>query len=160
MESWFKKLVGFEEKNPNQVRENLILKDGRLTSKVNGATYETGKLEIPTLSELRTKVQPTGPDKNKIQEVIGDVRLYHGYPENNGSVFQAASQFNLLEMFAPDDTPEQGIAQYEHDHTQGPACAIACGAGTIYRNYFVEVNGQVGQTRQNQIDCLSEIGNY
>ena len=44
------------------------------------------------------------------------------------------------------------------DRTHGPACAIACGAGTIYRNYFADVNGQVGQTTNNQIDCLRDLG--
>ena len=47
---------------------------------------------------------------------------------------------------------------YEHDHTQGPACAMACGAGTIYRNYFVPIEGQIGQSTTNQIDCLSDLG--
>lgn len=160
MENWFRKLVGFEEENPDQVRENLMVEDGRLTSKINGATYDIGKLEIPTLRQLRSKVEPAGQGENTIREVIGDVRTFHVNQENHGAVFQAASQFNLLEMVAPDVTPEQGIAQYEQDHTQGPACAMACGAGTIYRNYFVEVNGQIGQTKENQIDCLSEIGHY
>jgi hypothetical protein len=52
----------------------------------------------------------------------------------------------------------QGVGIYELDNTQGPACAIACGAGTIYRNYFAEVDGQIGQSSSYQIDCLSEIG--
>ena len=160
MENWFKKLVGFEEENPEQVRENLILENGRLTSKLNGATYDAGKLEIPALHELRSRVPPAGHGKNKIKEVIGDVQSFHVDPVNDDAVFQAASQFNLLEMDHYDVTPEQGIGRYENDHTQGPACAMACGAGTIYRNYFVEVNGQTGQTRDNQIDCLSEIGQY
>jgi len=57
--------------------------------------------------------------------------------ENTNALFQAASQFNLLEMIVPHISPEQGVDRYENDFTQGPACAIACGAGTIYRNYFV-----------------------
>ena len=44
------------------------------------------------------------------------------------------------------------------DRTQGPACAIAAGAATVYRNYFVEVNGNIGQTVDNQIDCLKGVG--
>jgi len=67
-------------------------------------------------------------------------------------------QFNLLEMASPSVTPEQGVGIYEHDHTQGPACAIAAGAGTIYRNYFARVKGQIGQAASNQIDCLADIG--
>ena len=37
-------------------------------------------------------------------------------------------------------------------------CAIAAGAGTIYRNYFAPVNGLIGQTEANQIDCLADMG--
>ncbi|HKX00838.1 MAG TPA: hypothetical protein VJN43_24055 [Bryobacteraceae bacterium] len=51
-----------------------------------------------------------------------------------------------------------GIGIYENDHTQGPACAIAAGAGSIYRNYFAIVNGRIGQTAENQIDCLADLG--
>jgi hypothetical protein len=62
------------------------------------------------------------------------------------ALFQVASQFNALEMVAPNITPEDGVTRYQHDRTQGPACAIAAGAATIYRNYFVPVAGGIGQT--------------
>lgn len=61
-------------------------------------------------------------------------------------------------MPAPHVVPEEGIDGYERDWTQGPACAIAAGGGTIYRNYFVPVNGRPGQTAENQIDCLKDLG--
>lgn len=61
-------------------------------------------------------------------------------------------------MVGPHITPEQGIDKYDRDYTQGPACAIACGAGTIFRNYFVNVGEQVGQTATAQVDCLENIG--
>ncbi|MGL5834217.1 MAG: hypothetical protein ACRC1Z_13425 [Waterburya sp.] len=64
----------------------------------------------------------------------------------------------LLEMVSPNRTPENGVGIYERDRTQGPACAIAAGAGTIYRNYFALVNGQIGQSATNQIDCLADLG--
>jgi hypothetical protein len=38
------------------------------------------------------------------------------------------------------------------------ACAIAAGAATIYRNYFLPVDGHVGQTRARQVDCLRDLG--
>ena len=61
-------------------------------------------------------------------------------------------------MISPQVTPEGGVRIYENDPTQGPACAIACGAGTIYRNYFVNLDGQTGQTANKQIDCLADLG--
>jgi hypothetical protein len=38
-----------------------------------------------------------------------------------------------------------------------PACAIAAGAATVYRNYFVPVGGQIGQTRERQLDALADL---
>ena len=159
---WFEKLMGFKEENPDQVRQNLEYNNGLIHSKVNGKSYQSGLLTIPTLKELRNKLtkSPAKPGKLTVQEVVGDVQQFHLQPENNGALFQAASQFNLLEMVKPTVTPEEGVGIYDYDKTQGPACAIACGAGTIYRNYFVEVNGEIGQSANNQIDCLDEIGAY
>jgi hypothetical protein len=82
----------------------------------------------------------------------------HAEAANRKSLFQAASQFNLLEMTSPRLSPDDGIGIYEHDRTQGPACAIAAGAGTIFRNYFVHVDGQIGQSTDRQLDCLSGVG--
>jgi hypothetical protein len=82
----------------------------------------------------------------------------HRDPANARALFQVASQFNLLEMSAPDVTPEDGVTRYASDLTQGPACAVAAGAATIFRNYFASVDGFSGQTRQRQIDCLRDLG--
>src|SRR6202051_475022 len=55
-------------------------------------------------------------------------------------------------------TPEDGVTIYQYDRTQGPACAIAAGAATIYRNYFAPVGDGCGQTRERQLDGLADIG--
>ena len=131
----------------------------RIESKVNGKTFVVGKLETPSLGELRQRIKDTDTTgKLSIREVVADVQSLHTDPANAGALFQVASQFNLLEMVSPNRTPEAGIGIYSRDRTQGPACAIACGAGTIYRNYFVPVNGQIGQSSNSQIDCLSDLG--
>ncbi|MGV6818229.1 MAG: hypothetical protein ACWA44_13280 [Thiotrichales bacterium] len=96
--------------------------------------------------------------KTAIREIVADVQSLHIDSVNENALFQVASQFNLLEMVAPDITPERGVSGYEFDRTQGPACAVAAGAGTIYRNYFVTVNGVTGQSKDNQLDCLAELG--
>jgi hypothetical protein len=90
--------------------------------------------------------------------VTDDVREMHRSPEYAGALFQVASQFNLLEMVSPEITPEHGVTRYQHDHTQGPACAIAAGAATIYRNYFAPVGGADGQTKERQFDALANLG--
>jgi hypothetical protein len=157
---WFERLVGFPEETPQQVRASIALEGKTLRSLVNGRALECGQLEIPSLGELRDRVQSSGyrPGKISVREEVADVRRLHADARNAGSLFQVASQFNLLEMAGPSVTPEDGVGIYEHDHTQGPACVIAAGAGTIYRNYFAVVNGQTGQSAADQIDCLADIG--
>jgi len=158
--TWFETLTGLTEEYPQQVRENITVDAQTLTSHGNGRVLVYGQLETPTLAELRERVQSTGKRNGKIsvREVVASVQHLHTTVSNARSLFQVASQFNLLEMVSPNYTPEDGVGIYENDPTQGPACAIAAGAGTIYRNYFANVNGQIGQSANNQIDCLAEIG--
>jgi hypothetical protein len=127
---------------------------------VNGKDYGIGDLELVPLQSLRERVESTGglPGRLKVSVVTGDVRQMHRSPENAGALFQVASQFNLLEMVSPTVTPEQGVTRYQHDRTQGPACAIAAGAATIYRNYFASVGGSHGQTAERQLDGLADLG--
>lgn len=157
---WFNDLFGFEEESPEQVRRDLVLEGTRLRSLVNDRSYGCGTLEVPSLAELRKASSEisTSAGKLTVREVVADVQSLHLPSESRGALFQVASQFNLLEMVHPGITPEMGVGRYGHDRTQGPACAIACGAGTVYRNYFLPVNGQPGQTEERQIDCLQWVG--
>ena len=61
-------------------------------------------------------------------------------------------------MVGPTVTPENGVTRYQYDRTQGPACAIAAGAATIYRNYFAPVCGRSRQTAEYQLDGLADLG--
>ncbi|MAG94705.1 MAG: hypothetical protein CMJ48_13310 [Planctomycetaceae bacterium] len=157
---WFESLTGFREENAEQVRSNIVVDGETMTSTANGREMACGRLETPTLAELRSRARANNQPKGSLSlsEVIGDVQKLHLDPANAGALFQVASQFNLLEMVSPSVTPENGVTIYENDRTQGPACAIACGAGTIYRNYFATVDGQLGQSSDNQIDCLRDLG--
>lgn len=161
-QDWFARLTGFSERNPESVRQSISVDGEMLTSSVNRATYRYGRLEVPSLDELRRRTATGCRVKRgmSLTGVVGDARALHADPSNSGAAFQVASQFNLLEMVSPNVTPERGVGIYEHDGTQGPACAIACGAGTIFRNYFVDLDGQVGQSESKQIDCLFEIGEW
>ena len=158
---WLRDLIGFDETTPEDVRAQITVEGEVMTSSVNGRSFGCGRLETPTLRELRSRVHELGapPARPTFREIVADVQDLHQSPAHAECLFQVASQFNLLEMTAPSVTPEEGIGIYEFDRTQGPACAIACGGGTLYRNYFVDVDGQVGQSTDRQIDCLSEIGN-
>ncbi len=153
---WFRALTGFDETDGDSVRAQLRLDGDQLTSAINGRSIGVGTLTTPSLAELRTQTTETGP--GTITEVVADVADLHADPANAGAIFQVASQFNLLEMPSASTTPERGVDGYEHDHTQGPACAVACGGGTIYRNWFHPVDGGIGQTTDRQIDCVADLG--
>lgn len=157
---WFEQLTGFTEQSAAQVRQMMSLENGLLTSHANGAKFKIGQLVTPSLAELMTDakaiLQSSAAEAKsiKVQEVIADVQSLHTDPQNAGALFQVASQFNLLEMVGPTVTPDSGITGYQFDRTQGPACAMACGAGLIYRNYFVPVKGEPGQTADRQLNML------
>ena len=158
--SWFERLTGFAEDGYDATREKLELQGRSLRSLVNGRAFQTGTLELVSLHDLRKRVaaDPPASGKSGISVVQGDARKLHQDPDYQGALFQVASQFNLLEMVSPDVTPEDGVARYEYDRTQGPACAIAAGAATIYRNYFAPVNGQAGQRADRQLDGIADLG--
>jgi len=157
---WFEKLTGFRETDYDDTRAKLKVEGSRLRSLINGKDYGIGELELVPLQALRARVKSAGEPAGrlKVSVVTGDVRQMHQSPENAGALFQVASQFNLLEMVSPTVTPEQGVTGYQHDRTQGPACAIAAGAATIYRNYFALVDGRGGQTARRQLDGLADLG--
>lgn len=157
---WFERLTGFRETGYADTRAKLAIEGRQLVSRVNGQRYGIGNLELVSLQTLRDRVQAGSatPGALSVRTIRGSVRALHANPEFSGALFQVASQFNLLEMVGPDVTPEQGVTRYQHDRTQGPACAMAAGAATMYRNYFAPVAGEVGQTRDRQLDGLAGMG--
>lgn len=155
---WFERLTGFVEDGYAEVQQKLEVRGDRLHSLVNGKSYGIGSFEMPSLGELRERVDGTLPGSLKVSIVTGDVRRLHRDPEFDGALFQVASQFNMLEMVGPGVTPEHGVTRYASDRTQGPACAMAAGAATVYRNYLVPCQDGVGQTRDRQLDGLVEMG--
>mmetsp|Transcript_37228 Transcript_37228/g.63943 ORF Transcript_37228/g.63943 Transcript_37228/m.63943 type:complete len:337 (-) Transcript_37228:175-1185(-) len=162
--NWFPSLYGFREGasySANQAKfrmegETLICETSEFPRQV------VGPWETPSVRELRARLsEPAGS-----APAAGGLRFQHHPtptgvaplildPANDGAVFQAASQFNCLEMVGPGVSPQRGIAIYANDPTQGPKCALACPAGTVYRNYLC--HGGRGQGQQ-QIDCLADVG--
>ena len=68
------------------------------------------------------------------------------WPSRAKFTVEVASQFNCLEMVGPGTRPEDGVTIYAKDATQGPACALACPAATVFRNYFA-FGGQGGKNQ-------------
>jgi len=158
--NWFEAITGFRESSYSETQQRLRVAGGHLQSDANAKSYSVGVLETPSLGELQARTEgilESGPTSVSI--VQGDARRLHADPQNVGAMFQVASQFNLLEMVGPAVSPEDGVSRYEFDRTQGPACAIAAGAATIFRNYLVAFpDGRAGQAKDRQIDCLSDLG--
>lgn len=157
--NWFQQITGFPESPYAETQARLRVENGRLMSEMGGPGHAIGKLELVALNTLRTRTRGISvPGRLRFGTMQGDVRRLHTEAACAGAVFQVASQFNLLEMTGPEVTPEAGVTGYAHDHTQGPACAIAAGAGTIWRNYLVPFGDRIGQTADRQLDGLADLG--
>jgi len=179
---WFCRLFGFAEQTGNRVQWQKTRsafrydpETGVLQSAVDPAAraFQAGRFSTPTLAELRGRnalapaLQDVLPGRLAVQEVLGDISELHTLPENRYALFQAASQFNCLEHTSSHGRPEQGIACYAHDRTQGPACATACAPGTVVRNYFADAAlgaagslsdpSRPGQTGTNQVENLRDV---
>ena len=122
---------------------------------------------VDALREAVTARVPPGSLPLTVCHVAGDIRDLQ-LKMLGGGVVQAASQLNYLEFSDPSKTPEDGVAPYEHDRTQGPACATFAAAGTLYRNYLVKRSsakgetGEVrrGQTAADQLNSLRDLTSY
>ncbi len=162
---WFEELTGFREGQRAEVLAQLVEDGPFVVSRANGRRMRRGELSLPTLTELRRARSDAAAvgGVSTVGEVVADARELHAEAASAGATFQVASQFNLLEMAGPSVTPDDGIDRYEGDHTQGPACAIACGAGTIHRNYLTPVpldgapDAPRGQTAARQLDGLADL---
>ena len=156
---WFESLFGFREGAYAATQFMFAAEGGRLISRANGRSWSIGGFEMASLAELRRRAEVAGAPSGKatVRLVQGDVRKMHAMPEYAGALFQVASQFNALEMVSPDVVPEDGVTRYQHDRTQGPACAMAAAAALIYRNYFVPVGDHVGQTQDRQLNGIADI---
>lgn len=174
------------------LQRSQVSGDLELVSNVNRRKFPIGRFSCPSLADLREEAisklkehQAHEGSEGRMGEVIvrhvavqDALEIHASFP---GCTVQAArwgvgicalkvlvnstvccSQFNCLEFPHPNTTPEEGITDYASDPTQGPACAIACAAGALYRNYFVEVDssGQQGQRADRQINNLIELEDW
>jgi hypothetical protein len=175
--SWFRAVFGIDEPSYDEC-QRMFAMDGDelvLTSSGDGSAevrWHVGAFTTPSLAELRAHLttsaaaaaaaaaspSPAGSltfchlaSADGVDSLIKDAA-------NAGAIFLAASQFNCLEMTGPRVTPRHGISGYVNDPTQGPACALACPAGTIFRNYLVPTSATTLGQGDIQIDCLSDVG--
>lgn len=155
MTTWFESLFGFAETTYEETRAKFVHEGTTLRSLVNNRSFEAGTFSTPSLHSLR-EIADSKRGRGRVRlrhEIIGDALELHALPDNEGALFQVASQLNCLEFADPREIPENGVTQYATDPTQGPACSLAAAAATVVRNYFV--NG--GQTAERQLNLLSGI---
>jgi len=125
--------------------------------------FHLGPFEEPSVAELKERVAdmsanaPVPAGGLSFTNIVAEARSLHLEPSSANGVFQAASQFNCLEMVGPSVRPEDGVTRYYADRTQGPACAIACPAATVFRNYHVRGRGQAGGSAA-QLDLARDAG--
>ena len=94
---WFADLTGFREEGYDLTRSRLRVEVNELVSTVNDKRYRIGELSLPTLAELRARVDVPRRQRSTVGCVTGEARAMHADPELEGALFQVASQFNLLE---------------------------------------------------------------
>ena len=165
-----KPLIGFSDSMVGYSQTKQMLEfDGRnILSISNGKRFDIGEFEFLKLADLRSRFKSHQSDGDllefgKINRVYHNppsrenVQAYMRNPDYNHALFQVASQFNLLEMSTPQKTPEDGVDIYWRDPTQGPACATATIGATLFRNYFVEHGGFLGQTADQQVNGLRDV---
>lgn len=139
--SWFRVVNNNINSEAGETRPSQVL-----VSLANGRRFNVGLFYTPRLDALRREVKRV-PNRRelqqgrlKLQNVFGDVSAFMNHPDNRHATFQVASQFNCLEFTSPLHSPEMGVYRYVGDKTQGPACSIAAGPATVFRNYFVRMS--------------------
>ena len=85
-------------------------------------------------------------------------------PDNNGAMFQAASNFNGVEAISEDSFPDEEyfITNYTNDNTQGPMASISAGAGAIARVLLPFYDrstpaSEWRQTKDRQVELLGGV---
>ena len=107
---WFEELTGFVELSPSNVRDHISIDGKHLISKINNRSLQFGKLDVSSLEELRKQdLRVNTSNQIKVSELVADIQKVHCDPNNANALFQAASQFNLLEMVGPEVSPKAGV---------------------------------------------------
>jgi hypothetical protein len=174
--SWFSNLFGFREKTGSVADLEWTKQNFKYSTETGvlisvpapDREFKAGWFERPSLRDLRNTVnleeaRRALPGSVKVREIVSDVSELHTMAENRHALFQAASQFNCLEFPSQRGKPENGIAVYSSDRTQGPACAIACAPGTVVRNYFGMQSDDTAlecQTQENQVNNLADCEEF
>ena len=121
--SWFLDLFGFKEGGSYHDNQAHFRMEGETLVCETAPKYKrqfVGPWSTPSLSELRAELKAVdggvaagsaGLTFRHLATAVGVEPLILD-PANAGAVFQAASQFNALEMTGPGVSPRRGVAIY------------------------------------------------
>ena len=175
---WFEQYFGFNEIGIHNTKLNVLLTQHKYNEKEScfdfsditftietenyRQDYKVGDFSCLSLTELKQKPLREKARLSPMQELkitysikVGDISTVINTDQSTTTpVFQAASQFNLLEM--RDDNVSPGdISNYVNDYSQGPRVALSSPEGTFFRNYLI-YNGKP-QTTCNQLNTFKSM---
>lgn len=174
---FFQDIIGVDEQNfknnlnafADKIEYNSI--SDIYTFTINGKSFQMGNFYQKSIEELQTNIAskpfPGGGTFNVFYGNNLDVAAFQADPENDGAVFQVASNFNGLETIHQNqDITTQLITGYTGDPTQGPSASISAAPGLIFRRYFLFYGkdkpiAEWGQNKsgERQINFLEAITN-
>ena len=175
---WFEQYFGFNEFGIHKTKLNVLLTQHKYNEKEScfdfsditftiktdnyRQDYKVGDFSCLSLTELKQK-----PSREKAQLLsqenptitysikVGDISTVINTDKYTTTpVFQAASQFNLLEMLNDNVSPSD-ISKYVDDNSQGPRVALSSPEGTFFRNHLI-YNGKP-QTTCNQLNTFKSM---
>ena len=151
MTDWFERLTGFREDGYESTRRRLAVEGDELVSTVNGKALRHRQAEPADAGRASPAREPSGTAQFGAR---ADRRCARCTPTRSSPAHCSRSRHSSTCWRCRRSTsPGTGVAGYAGDHTQGPACAMAAGAATIYRNYFIARRGRIGQTAERQLNA-------
>ena len=146
--SFVEDILGVKERefrDSDDLLREALPAPSRLRNRQTGQEWGTGTLEMPTLGTLRAQpISLGGAGRGFINVLCGandlskvDVGYLQAHPENQGALFQVASNFNGLELMNKHDSRAMSeVGNYVFDRTQGPFASISAAPGLLLRHYY------------------------
>ncbi|KKR96862.1 MAG: hypothetical protein UU47_C0006G0023 [candidate division TM6 bacterium GW2011_GWE2_41_16] len=170
------RIIGMSEKDfatlSTEKRQGFVFSDGESSFlRTSCGTFAVGSFEVKNIQELRDlwaakqkKNISAGKGFLRVVEGVGtknsswfrsfvDIGALQANPCNKGTAFQVASNFNALEAGGD---PCDGVTRYLYTTAQGEEASISAAPAAIYRMYFAQHHGVVGQFEQ-QINFLEDV---
>ncbi len=98
--TWFEDITGIDEESPEQVRREFSVDHDCIVCP-NGSRIAFGRLDTPSLAELRSAVATLDAPRGqaRVREVVGDVRHLHSDPDNANALFQVGAVCHNIREF-------------------------------------------------------------